>query len=500
MSPNPTNHDTYRGWLELELDGRLGDRDRATLDAHTVECAACAEERRVLARLGETLAAARVAVRPDFRSAGHGGAARRGLGSARPARLAAARGAGRAPGRRRRRAPRFRRGAARAAPGDGRRGAGAWSSSLGAALEAGAGLLGASWRGVGLGLASLLSDSPLVWGVLAFGVLCLNLLFFRLLRRRRTGGRARRGAAGARAADPPLSDRCWPRGSPCCRRRAPPSRRARRCSSPRAAWPATRWWRSAAISTVEGDALSDVAAIEGSVRVTGSVAGDVIVLGGRATLAPDRARRRRRLRARRRDRGRVGLAHRRARGLLSHRRVGVADPARGPEPRPLAAVAGGARRQARAPRRLGRGPPAALRGQRTRAARRLPRRCGASRFRSFAIGLTGVLAMVLTALFFSALAAAVIGLPMLVLLVVVALLLKLWGMVAVFHALGAWLAARGSRRRVAALHAACLGLRGARRAQARAVARRDRLDRRHAARHRRHADHQVRAPRAVVRP
>jgi hypothetical protein len=184
MSPTPTNHDTYRGWLELELDGRLGDRDRATLDAHTAECAACAEERRTLARLGETLAAARVAVRPDFRSqvmaalpdAGWEARARRAwlLPAALVALLAGAAAALLGFGAARLEPLPAMAGAARAVVG-----------LLGAALEAGAGLLGASWRGIGLGLASLLSDSPLVWGVLAFGVLCLNLLFFRLLRRRR---------------------------------------------------------------------------------------------------------------------------------------------------------------------------------------------------------------------------------------------------------------------------------------------------------------------------
>ncbi|MEM9557557.1 MAG: hypothetical protein AAGC60_25080 [Acidobacteriota bacterium] len=60
-------------------------------------------------------------------------------------------------------------------------------------------------------------------------------------------------------------------------------------------------------------------------------------------------------------------------------------------------------------------------------------------FRNFFVGLTGVAAMVLTALFCSAFAGAVIGVPLLVLVVVAALVLRFWGMVAVFHALGTWL-------------------------------------------------------------
>lgn len=60
-------------------------------------------------------------------------------------------------------------------------------------------------------------------------------------------------------------------------------------------------------------------------------------------------------------------------------------------------------------------------------------------FRNFFVGLTGVAAMMLTALFFSAFAGALLSVPLLMLVAVVALLLRFWGMVAVFHALGTWL-------------------------------------------------------------
>ena len=59
-------------------------------------------------------------------------------------------------------------------------------------------------------------------------------------------------------------------------------------------------------------------------------------------------------------------------------------------------------------------------------------------FRNFFVGLVGILAMTLTALFFSAISGAILGLPLLILVVVTALLLRFWGMVAVFHALGEW--------------------------------------------------------------
>jgi hypothetical protein len=79
-------------------------------------------------------------------------------------------------------------------------------------------------------------------------------------------------------------------------------------------------------------------------------------------------------------------------------------------------------------------------------------------FRGFFVGLTGVVTLVLTALLFTALAAALVGLPLLVLVILTALVLKLWGMVAVFHALGDWLARKLDRPRLAPLHAATLGL------------------------------------------
>lgn len=57
-------------------------------------------------------------------------------------------------------------------------------------------------------------------------------------------------------------------------------------------------------------------------------------------------------------------------------------------------------------------------------------------FRNFFVGLVGVSALTLTTLFASALAGAFLGVPLLALVAVVALLLRFWGMVAVFHALG----------------------------------------------------------------
>mgnify|MGYP001828884597 CR=1 FL=1 len=78
--------------------------------------------------------------------------------------------------------------------------------------------------------------------------------------------------------------------------------------------------------------------------------------------------------------------------------------------------------------------------------------------RSFFIGLTAVLALTMTGLFFSAFAAAVVGVPLLFLVVMLALMLKLWGMVAVFHAFGDWLGTTVFQRRFLTLNCALLGL------------------------------------------
>ena len=81
--------------------------------------------------------------------------------------------------------------------------------------------------------------------------------------------------------------------------------------------------------------------------------------------------------------------------------------------------------------------------------------------RCFATGLVGLATIVLSALFFSALLPSLVAAPMLVLVVLAALALKLWGMVAVFHGCGRVLArqvARGRSVRVVQLHAAVLGL------------------------------------------
>ena len=78
--------------------------------------------------------------------------------------------------------------------------------------------------------------------------------------------------------------------------------------------------------------------------------------------------------------------------------------------------------------------------------------------RNFVTGVAGVLAMLLTALFFTAFAAAIVGIPLLILVVLLAVMLKLWGMVSVFHATGYLLVARLFKRRALPLNYALVGL------------------------------------------
>ncbi|HWM94723.1 MAG TPA: hypothetical protein VN493_28475 [Thermoanaerobaculia bacterium] len=209
---------------------------------------------------------------------------------------------------------------------------------------------------------------------------------------------------------------------------------------------------------VAGEALSDVAALEGSVEITGRVAGDVVVLGGDARLGPE---------------ARVGGdifvlggtiqaspgAHTAGR-MVSYPTASSAmvTLVEGPSfglgfTSPLVVGTKLALLAAWA---------ALLLLLFAATGRQLLETADGVRrepFRSFFTGLTGVLALLLTALFVSAFTGGLVGVPLLVLFVLLALILKLWGMVAVFYALGDWLARRLLHRpRMRPLNAATIGL------------------------------------------
>jgi hypothetical protein len=207
---------------------------------------------------------------------------------------------------------------------------------------------------------------------------------------------------------------------------------------------------------VAGEALSDVAVVSGSVDVSGRVGGDVIVLQGNARLAPTA-----RIGG---DVFVVGGTIRVAPGahvagrMVSHSTaskalltlvegpsLGLGFASRVVVGAKLALLAAWAALLLLLFAASGRQVLETADG-----IRREP-------FRSFLVGLTGVLALVLTGLFFNAVAGGLGSVPLLVLVVILAMVLKLWGMVAVFYALGEWLSRR-FRLRLRPLSAATLGL------------------------------------------
>ncbi|HEX4965839.1 MAG TPA: polymer-forming cytoskeletal protein [Thermoanaerobaculia bacterium] len=208
---------------------------------------------------------------------------------------------------------------------------------------------------------------------------------------------------------------------------------------------------------VQGQALADVAALDGSVEVSGQVTGDVVVLRGDVRLTPT---------------ARVGGdifvvggsvhaapgAHAGGRmvsyptasnawmTLLEGPSLGLGFASRLVVGAKLALMAAWA---------------ALLLLFFAASGRQLLETADGIRrepFRSFFVGLTGVVSLVLTGLFFSAFARGLIGVPLLILVVILAVVLKLWGMVAVFYALGDWVSSRLLRRRFRPLNAATVGL------------------------------------------
>jgi len=208
---------------------------------------------------------------------------------------------------------------------------------------------------------------------------------------------------------------------------------------------------------VAGEALSDVAAFNGTVRVTGHVTGDLIVLNGDARIAAG---------------ARVGgdvfvlggrveaapgaiidgrtVAHPTASSawltLLEGPSVGLGGTSALILGTKLALMAAWMALALLV---------FAASGRQVLATSATVRR---EPFRCFVVGLTGVLALVLTGVAFAAVAPPLASAPLLVLVVLFALLLKLWGMVAVFHALGAWAVSALRKRRPLALNAATTGL------------------------------------------
>ncbi len=172
-------HDTYRLWLGAELDGELGPAERRALDGHLAGCEACRGERRALAALGRLLAAGRVAVEADFRErvmadlppAAWEARTRRSWLAAAVLVAILAGGAALLLG-------------TAAEPGLGVLGPlPVLLDLLASSALAGAGLLAASWRGLGMALQEALQASPWSFVVLGVLVVAVDLLLVLLLRR-----------------------------------------------------------------------------------------------------------------------------------------------------------------------------------------------------------------------------------------------------------------------------------------------------------------------------
>jgi len=184
------DHSTYREWLNLDADGGLDSGDRALLDEHLASCADCRRERQEILALDALLRSSALPVRPDFRASVMSTLPTVGWEARSP------------------RAWRFTAavivllggfaaalliaGSAPAASGFGA--LAAVGGMLQASILAGAGLLGASWKGLGLVVDHVVS-SPASLGAFGFLVLCLNLLLISLIRRKRPAAVAARSKA-----------------------------------------------------------------------------------------------------------------------------------------------------------------------------------------------------------------------------------------------------------------------------------------------------------------
>jgi len=180
-------HTTYLEWLDQEADGTLPADDAARLADHLGECAACREERQHLVRLHEVLDEAVMPPRAGFRAdvmaalpvppwqktARRWGSYRLAAGllvalAGLSALLLALAGAEAVPG-----AP-----LASAAS--------ALVDLVAVSLVAGAGLLAASWSGVGLAVGEIFSASPGILVGCALLLTFLVLLLATMVRRPRT--------------------------------------------------------------------------------------------------------------------------------------------------------------------------------------------------------------------------------------------------------------------------------------------------------------------------
>ena len=188
MNTQTPDHSMYREWLYLELDGALNGGQRSQLRTHLVSCSECQEEQRDLIALDELMISSRVDVRSDFTAAVMSSLPTAAWESRNPKSWVAALavvlllaiGSG------------FLIATSGYTLGSVLPLAAAFSAvaeMLRSSILAGAGLLGASWKGLGLAFQEVLSGS--IWNLLAIGtlVVAVDVLLVRLLARRAPSAR-----------------------------------------------------------------------------------------------------------------------------------------------------------------------------------------------------------------------------------------------------------------------------------------------------------------------
>jgi len=184
MNMKTPDHTTYREWLYLEPDGELNAGERSGLRQHLATCSSCRQERQELASLNEMLMQSRVPVGDHLEQQVMANLPAAGWETRSPRTWVAALVV----------VLLLSVGSALLIGAAGEEVMSAipiaastavWELLSSSAL-AGAGLLAASWKGLGIAFQDVLGQSA--WNIVAFGVLilCLDLLLFRLLFRRRT--------------------------------------------------------------------------------------------------------------------------------------------------------------------------------------------------------------------------------------------------------------------------------------------------------------------------
>jgi anti-sigma factor RsiW len=175
------DHTTFREWLHLDADGQLAAPQRTELEKHLATCAGCRAEREDLMALDALLQKNRILVRTDFKDTLLASLPTTGWENRSPktwgfpaavfvllAGIAAA----------------LFGSAHLSTAGPGASALLAITDMLGSTVQAGAGLLAATWKGLGMAFTEVIA-SPMSLGVLAVLVVSLNLLLVSLLRRRR---------------------------------------------------------------------------------------------------------------------------------------------------------------------------------------------------------------------------------------------------------------------------------------------------------------------------